>query len=136
MRFDILHPLAADYARALPPNARSCVLRIQSAPDAAGPSRVALLAGDIEAAQESQLLALGAPLRADLLLVPHHGSKTSSSAAFLDAVQPQEAWVQSGYRNRYGHPAGDVLQRLRERHILVRDSPHCGAMAWQSQGLQ
>jgi competence protein ComEC len=64
--------------------------------------------------------------------VPHHGSKTSSSEAFLDAVQPTLAWVQSGYRNRYGHPAALVMQRYRDRGIVVHDSPHCGAMTWRS----
>ena len=132
VQFDILHPQAADYAQAHSPNAASCVLRVQSA---APHSRVALLVGDIESPQEARLVGAGANLRADLLLVPHHGSKTSSSAAFLDAVQPQEAWVQSGYRNRYGHPAAEVLQRYQARGILVRDSPHCGAMRWQSDGL-
>ena len=46
-----------------------------------------------------------------VLLVPHHGSKTSSSAAFLDAVAPQVALVQAGCRNRFGHPAAPVVQR-------------------------
>jgi competence protein ComEC len=133
VQFALLHPQAPDYARTQPPNALSCVLRIQSAAaaDGAGPG-VALLVGDIEGPQEAQLLASGIDLHADLLLVPHHGSKTSSSPGFLDAVQPHEAWVQSGYRNRYGHPAPEVLQRYRERNILVRDSPHCGAMRWRS----
>ena len=88
--------------------------------------------GDIEKPQEEVLLAEQAPLKADVLLVPHHGSKTSSSAAFLDSVQPREAWVQSGYRNRYGHPVASVMQRYQERGIVVHDSPHCGAMTWRS----
>jgi competence protein ComEC len=71
-------------------------------------------------------------LKADVLLVPHHGSKTSSSAAFLEAVQPRIALVQAGYRNRYGHPAESVLVRYAERHIRVVDSPHCGAITWRS----
>ena len=79
-----------------------------------------------------KMLMQGANLKADVLLVPHHGSKTSSSAAFLDAVQPRWAWVQSGYRNRYGHPAAQVLERYAQREILVFNSPACGAMAWQS----
>src|SRR5659263_71231 len=66
-------------------------------------------------------------LKADVLLVPHHGSRFSSSAAFLDAVQPRTALVQAGYRNRFGHPAAPVLVRYEERHIQVIDSPHCGA---------
>ena len=75
----------------------------------------------------------GAALKADLLLVPHHGSKTSSSAAFLDAVKPSIALVQAGYRNRYGHPAAPVLVRYEERKIRVLDSPHCGAATWLSE---
>jgi competence protein ComEC len=129
VRFDILHPQAGDYDTAHSSNALSCVLRIQSA---GAVPQVALLVGDIERPQEESLLALHAPVKADLLLVPHHGSKTSSSDAFLDAVRPAQAWVQSGYRNRYGHPAESVLQRYRQRGIVVHDSPHCGAISWRS----
>ena len=132
VQFDILHPAPADYARGAKPNAVSCVLRIQ-APGAAGQPVRVLLAGDIEKAQEAQLLAQPETLAADLLLVPHHGSRTSSSAAFLDAVRPRIALVQAGYRNRYGHPQVQVMQRYRERHVAVHDSPHCGAMMWHSQ---
>jgi len=71
-------------------------------------------------------------LRADVLLVPHHGSQTSSSAGFLDAVQPRIAVVQAGYRNRFGHPASPVLVRYFERQVRVLDTPHCGAVTWQS----
>jgi competence protein ComEC len=133
VQFDILHPQAADYAAPHPSNTLSCVLRIQSA--GAAP-QVALLAGDIETPQEEALLAGQAALKADVLLVPHHGSKTSSSEAFLDAVQPRLAWVQSGYRNRYGHPAPLVMQRYQSRSIVVHDSPHCGAMSWRSDRPQ
>jgi competence protein ComEC len=94
--------------------------------------QAALLVGDIEQAQEARLVNAGAKLKADVLLVPHHGSKSSSSAAFLDAVAPQIALVQSGYRNRYGHPAESVLVRYQERQIRVFDTPHCGAATWAS----
>jgi competence protein ComEC len=124
--FDVLHPRADDYAAANKSNAMSCTLRISNGVQSA------LLAGDIEQAQEARLVGDGAPLKVDVLLVPHHGSKTSSSAAFLDAVQPQIALVQAGYRNRFGHPAEPVLVRYAERHIRVIDSPHCGAATWQS----
>jgi competence protein ComEC len=131
VRFEILHPRAQDYpspSSVLPrPNTLSCVLRISAGQHAA------LLAGDIEAAQEAALVQRGAPLRADLLLVPHHGSKTSSTDVFLDAVQPRFAWVQSGYRNRFGHPAAPVLQRYQARNVVVHDSPRCGAMAWSTE---
>ncbi len=125
--FDILHPQAGDYDYSAKPNAMSCVLRISSG------EQVALLVGDIEQAQEARLVAdSAAVLKSAVLLVPHHGSKTSSSGPFLDAVAPALALVQSGYRNRFGHPAAPVLQRYQERQIVVHDSPHCGAMTWQS----
>jgi len=131
--FMVLHPQAADYPAAGRPNAVSCVLRVATQPrDGALPARVALLAGDIERPQEQRLVARGAPLKADVLLVPHHGSRTSSSAEFLDAVAPQWALVQSGYRNRFGHPSPVPLQRYAERHIAVRESPRCGAAFWRS----
>lgn len=133
VQFDILHPHVADYDMQHSPNAVSCVLRVQSAGE---PNRVALLVGDIERPQEEALIQAQAPLRADLLLVPHHGSKTSSSEAFLEAVNPHEAWIQAGYRNRYGHPAETVLQRYLARGIVVHDSPHCGAIRWRSDGSQ
>ncbi len=129
VRFEVLHPLpSADLLRGAS-NALSCVLRI----DAAGAS--ALLAGDIGVAQERELLARGlAPV--DWLLVPHHGSKTSSSTAFLQALQPRLAVVQAGWRNRFGHPAAEVLARYREQSIVVLDSARCGALHWRSPAPQ
>ncbi len=124
--FEVLHPQAAAYDTAAKSNAMSCVLRISAG------GRSALLVGDIEQAQEARLVLSGAALRSSVLLVPHHGSKTSSSDAFLDAVAPQLAVVQSGYRNRFGHPAAAVVARYRERSITLIDSPHCGAFVWQS----
>ena len=128
--FVVLHPQADDYATAPKPNALSCTLRISTG--TGSDIRAALLAGDIEQPQEARLVASGVKLDATLLLVPHHGSKTSSSAAFLDAVRPQIALVQTGYRNRFGHPAGPVLARYADRQIELVDSPHCGAATWVS----
>jgi competence protein ComEC len=92
-----------------------------------------LLTGDIEREQEAALVAADATtLRSDVLVVPHHGSKTSSSREFLDAVQPRLAIIQAGYRNRFGHPAAEVEARYRERGIAMRDSPGCGAWRWSS----
>ena len=135
--FEVLHPFPGDYEGTPKPNALSCVLRISNG------THSALLAGDIELAQEGKLVAQEQALmrkgvnwpsllRADLLLVPHHGSKTSSSEAFLDAVHPSFALVQAGYRNRFGHPAAPVLERYRQRGIPVIDSPRCGAARWDS----
>ncbi|WP_200843689.1 DNA internalization-related competence protein ComEC/Rec2 [Pantoea sp. 18069] len=138
--FEVLHPLPATADAPAPaarrqrrrpaqavPNAHSCVLRIVAANGAA-----ALLAGDIERAQEAALLAQRAPLRADWLLVPHHGSKTSSSADWIAAVAPRHALVQAGYRNRYGHPAAPVVQRYRAQGVNVVTSAACGAAQWSS----
>jgi competence protein ComEC len=129
--FEVLHPRAEDYDTQPPPkaNALSCVLRISNG------RQTALLPGDIEAAQELRLLADPAVLprlRADVLLVPHHGSKTSSTEAFLQAVQPRHALVQAGYRNRYGHPAAGVVERYAGQRINLVISPRCGAAQWRS----
>ena len=130
VQFAFLHPRPDDYpvagGRRVKPNALSCVLRISNG------RNTVLLAGDIERAQEAALLRQPEALRADVLLVPHHGSKTSSSEAFIAAVSPRWALVQSGYRNRYGHPAAPVVERYQARNIALVDSPHCGAMHWAS----
>jgi competence protein ComEC len=127
VNFEVLHPQSSDYGDVHKTNAMSCTLRISN------DQQTALLAGDIEQAQEARLVAADrVDLRADVLLMPHHGSKTSSSADFLDAVQPRIALVQAGYRNRFGHPVSSVLVRYAERQVTVVDSPHCGAMTWQS----
>ena len=129
VRFEVLHPSPGDGERAgVKPNAMSCVLRIE------GGRGVALLAGDIERDQEAALASAPgrAALRADLLLVPHHGSKTSSSENFLDAVAPRLAVVQAGYRNRFGHPAPEVLARYEARGVPVADTVACGAVRWRS----
>jgi competence protein ComEC len=71
-----------------------------------------LFTGDIESAVEEDLLALGTPLAADVLKVAHHGSNTSSSAAFLQAVSPHESIISVGSQNTYGHPSAVTLNRL------------------------
>ena len=127
--FEVLHPQAADYVQPSKPNALSCVLRIGSG------AQIALLVGDIEAAQEARLVQAWQGtdhLRAAVLLVPHHGSKTSSTPEFLQAVAPQWALVQAGYRNRFGHPAPPVLARYAEARTHLVSSPRCGAMRWRS----
>jgi competence protein ComEC len=106
--FTYYHPteaiLADDHQK---PNARSCVLHIEVA------NRKILLAGDIEAAQEKLLLKTHAneALNADVLLVPHHGSGTSSTLGFLKAVNPAIAIFQMGYLNQFKHPKPAVWQR-------------------------
>ena len=130
IEIEVLHPAAGDYDTRAKSNAMSCVLRISNG------AQTALLAGDLEAPQELRLVGdsqARARLAANFLLIPHHGSKTSSSAAFLDAVKPQVALAQAGYRNRFGHPVASVLERYRERSIQVVRSPFCGAATWRSE---
>jgi competence protein ComEC len=131
VRFDMLAPQTVDFERGLKPNALSCVLRVSAAQGSA------LLTGDIEREQESVLVAAhGVGLRSDVLIVPHHGSKSSSTALFLDTVSPRWAVVQAGYRNRFGHPAQEVMARYLERKIEIVDSASCGAWFWHaSQGM-
>ena len=124
--FEVLHPPAADHALALKPNAMSCVLKLTTA---AG--RSLLLTGDIEAAQEAALVERAGPaLRSSVMLVPHHGSRTSSTAVFINAVAPEVALVQAGYRSRFGHPAPDVIGRYADRGVQVVRSDRCGAYHW------
>lgn len=109
--FETLHPLA-DLDDGVKPNARSCVLKITMGQHAI------LLPGDIEAAQEAALVqADAATLRADVLLAPHHGSGTSSTLSFLQAVNPRIAIFQVGYRNRYHHPKPQVFDRYGEMGV-------------------
>ncbi len=129
VRFEVLHPATEFYASARTPNTVSCVLRVSAT--LAGTTQSLLLTGDLEAAQEQALVAqLGTKLHSQVLVVPHHGSKTSSTAEFLDAVAPHTAIVQAGYRNRFGHPAPGVMTRYRERNIAALTSPDCGAWWW------
>ncbi len=133
VRFDVIHPGREDLnpERKLKPNAIACVLKITNA-DAAKPQS-ALLTADIETPQELALLGLRADsLPSTVLLVPHHGSKTSSSEIFLDAIRPRFAIVQAGYRNRFAHPRPEVMARYDERKIQTVQSSSCGAARWAS----
>lgn len=122
--FEMLGPSLESYADpTLKPNARSCVLRI------ANDSGAILLAADIEAAQEAALLeSAREKLRADVLLAPHHGSGTSSTAAFLQAVRPSLGIFQVGYRNRYRHPKAQVYARYGELGIERLRTDESGAI--------
>lgn len=78
----------------------------------------ALLTGDAPAWVEERLVArYGPTLRADVLKAGHHGSRTATSGAFLDAVGPELVVISAGARNDYGHPHPEVLARLRARGI-------------------
>jgi len=121
--FEVLHPDATAYAVAGKANHLSCVLRIT-----AGGRRM-LLTSDIEAPDEAALLArYPGQLAADVLLVPHHGSRTSSTPAFLAAVGPSAAIIPVGYRNRFGHPKADIVERFMTMGIPLWRTDRDGAV--------
>ena len=124
--FEMLQPTSASYDDpGLKANARSCTLRISAN------GRAILLAADIEAAQEAALLQ-AAPdrLRADVLLAPHHGSGTSSTPAFLAAVNPSIGLFQVGHRNRYRHPKKEVFERYGQLGIRRLRTDESGAITF------
>ncbi len=120
VKFEFLHPESG--MKALRRNDLSCVLRIE----AAGGSM--LLTGDIERASENALVERAKSLRADVLLVPHHGSRTSSTPEFIAAVAPRWAVVPVGYRSRFGHPSGEVLERYRAAGAAILRTDTDGAV--------
>ena len=142
VQFELLHPLLSDYPKSAGANALSCVLRVDASQiksSKIGNDRQmasALLAGDIEAPQEWAMLQRHALQAVGVLLVPHHGSQTSSTMEFIRALSPHWAVVQAGYRNRYGHPATGVLERYESEGIALSISSACGAAHWQSKKPQ
>lgn len=127
VQFEMLHPAASVYESGKwKTNARSCTVKIMLG------EQSILLAGDIEAAQEAELIeSVPDKLRASVLLAPHHGSGTSSSLPFLHAVQPRLALFQVGYRNRYHHPKPEVYERYGELGIRRVRSDESGAVVLQ-----
>jgi competence protein ComEC len=124
---EILAP-ADDYAAEKVGNNDSLVLRITYG------SRSFLLTGDMERGIEAKLLASGADLHADVLKVGHHGSRTSSTQAFLEAVSPSVALISAGYENSFGHPHPDVLGRLLARHSAVLRTDLNGLVTARTDG--
>ncbi|HET9047194.1 MAG TPA: hypothetical protein VFO33_09570, partial [Casimicrobiaceae bacterium] len=125
VEFEVLSPPIGRYAiDGVKTNDLSCVLRI-----AAG-ARRALIAGDIEASSEAHLLREDArSLAADVLVVPHHGSRTSSTQAFVAAVAPRVAVFAAGYLNRFNHPRPEVVERYVRQAAAVMRTDRSGAVS-------
>jgi competence protein ComEC len=126
VRFRVLHPTPAHYGvDGLKPNDLSCVVRVDSAWGSV------LLTGDIEARSEAELVRERRDeLRADVLVVPHHGSLTSSTPPFVAAVAPEIAVFTPGYRNRFGHPRPAVVARYANAGVRVFRTDHDGALTF------
>jgi competence protein ComEC len=127
-RVEVLWPCPA-HDSGLGENDNSFVMSI-----AFGRRRV-LFTGDVEALAEEELVRLGPRLRADVLKVPHHGSRTSSSPALLDRVRPMLAVVSSGRTNRFGHPHPEVVSRFRARAIPLFRIDEDGGVEVTSDGV-
>jgi competence protein ComEC len=120
-RLTALHPEADDVH---PVNERSLVLLAEVR------GRRVLLTGDIESWAEHDLADCCAPaLRADLLKVAHHGSRTSSTETFLEAVEPRLALISVGINNLYHHPSPEVVERLEQHHARVLRTDRTGEVA-------
>jgi competence protein ComEC len=124
VQFRFLHPDSVQPMDA-PGNASSCVLLIQ------GKAHTALVPGDIGVAQERRLIAGLPPTQ--VVLAPHHGSKTSSSAALVRAVHAEHVIAQAGYMNRFNHPAPEVQTRWTEAGAQFWRTDHHGAMLVHSR---
>ena len=94
----------------------------------------ALLTGDAEKPIESELVASGLLRPVTLLKVGHHGSKTSSSEAFLEELKPQFAVISDGYRNQFHHPHPTVLERLTEHHAAILRTDTQGLITFRTDG--
>jgi competence protein ComEC len=125
VQFEVLNPTSGSYeSTKWKPNARACVLKIIIG------AHSILLASDIEATQEIELLGMiPDKLPSTVLLAPHHGSGTSSTLAFLQKVKPELAIFQVGYRNRYHHPKAEVFERYGELGIRRQRSDESGAIS-------
>lgn len=126
VRFTFLHP-----SETIPDkeNNRSCVLKVS-----AGGSSV-LIPGDIEAVVERKLMQQWS-LSADVLIAPHHGSRTSSTPAFINAVGPTYVVFSAGYNNRFNHPDPAIRERYRVRGVEAYTTARSGAVTIHLKGDQ
>lgn len=122
VEFSVLHPAPDTQARN--DNGLSCVLRVSTG------KHSLLLTGDIETPQEAEVLTryAGADLSSTVLIAPHHGSRSSSSPAFIGALQAQAVVFQAGYLNRFGHPRAEVLKRYQETAASLWRTDQDGAV--------
>ena len=117
------------------PNEMSCVLEVRNQQSSLW------LTGDVEKQGEAEMterldlvMLREIGTRELIFMAPHHGSKTSSSLALLKRLEPDQAFAQNGYRNRYGHPHPDVTARYRNLEIPFSQTPETGAQTWLFKG--
>jgi len=129
VEFEVLHPsIKSDFTG----NNASCVLKISSEHGSV------LLTGDIEQAAEKSLINnMPEQIKVDILLAPHHGSKTSSSNEFITAIAPKYSVISAGYRNRFGFPKQDIMSRYKTHGVETLVTYMTGeiSMKFSSAGL-
>lgn len=131
VRLDILWPPPLYYKRSIKNvHESSMVLKLIYGKDSI------LFAGDAEEPIERKLLAAHADIAADILKIGHHGSKTSTSENFLNAVRPKLAVISVSITNTYGHPHPSVLARLAAHHIPVRRTESGGTVDVELDGKE
>lgn len=124
VRFELLHPSHSDYQQGSgKTNDLSCVLKVTA------PGGSVLLTADIEAGVEARLVAAAQPLRADYLVVPHHGSRSSSTPAFIEAVGARTVIIPVGYRSRFRHPHAQVVARYADSGAALLRTDRDGAVS-------
>lgn len=122
IKFEILNPQIKNNLKG---NNASCVLKVSSK------NLSLLLTGDIEKKAEKKLLEnKNINLKADIMTIPHHGSKTSSSEEFIQAVSPKIAISSAGYKNPFKHPTEVVLKRYRKNSIKLLDTICSGQISF------
>ena len=124
----MLHPLPPDWERKRVRNDDSLVIEIIYREVAI------LLSGDISAAVEREIVPLLTPAATRILKVPHHGSRTSSSADLLSACRPQFALISAGRGNSFGHPTPEVLGRLQAIGAQVYRTDRDGQITLETNG--
>ena len=119
VRFEVLHPDPTFHRRG---NDSSCVLKVTTSAGSL------LLTGDVEAAGERALMARAESLDSDVVVVPHHGSATSSSTALVAAAEPDHALVSAGHLNHWGFPKPQVVQRWQDAGAVMVTTGDAGAV--------
>lgn len=123
--FEILHPYSMHDLSLLDRNQSSCVLKISAF------DKSVLLTGDIDWKVEQQLLdKFAEQLESNILIVPHHGSLSSSSESFIRQVAPQYAIIASGYRNRFGFPKQVIIERYEKRDVTLLNTANNGMISF------
>ena len=129
VQLEVLSPFADAEAAQASDNNACLVLRLTLG------QRVILLTGDIEKEAEARLVETNDNLHADVLKVAHHGSRTSTTAAFLARVQPAHAIISAGHPSPFGHPHPEVVARLQAAGARLWQTGQCGAIMVSTDGV-